>query len=70
MAGFVLLGLPETKGVPLENMETLFSVWLHDTPLREKLLLREASGVQERAARKHAGQENGDVEIGTGAERQ
>eukprot|EP00624_Nannochloropsis_granulata_P004733 evm.model.NODE_3376_length_5503_cov_46.183720.1 len=53
MASFVLFGLPETKGVPLENMEALFDVWLKDTPLSEKMTLQGGS-TQARAARKHA----------------
>lgn len=40
MAGFVLACLPETRGVPLENMEALFDVWLKDTPLSEKMRLQ------------------------------
>jgi hypothetical protein len=32
MAGFVLLCLPETRGVPLDNMEALLDVWLEEHP--------------------------------------
>ena len=64
MAGFVLACLPETRGVPLENMEALFDVWLKDTPLSEKMRLQGGSA-QAQAARKHAiGSERQDVEVG------
>jgi len=64
MAVFVLFGLPETKGVPLENMEALFDVWLKDTPLAEKMTLR-GDSAQARADRKHAADcENEDTEMG------
>ncbi|GAB5036195.1 mfs sp sugar:h+ symporter [Nannochloropsis oceanica] len=64
MAAFVLFGLPETKGVPLENMEALFDVWLKDTPLAEKMTLR-GDSAQVRADRKHAADcENEDTEMG------
>jgi hypothetical protein len=64
MAGFVLLCLPETRGVSLENMEALFEVWMKDTPLSEKMRLQ-GGRAQARAARKHAaGTGRQDVEAG------
>lgn len=62
--------LPETKGVPLENMESLFDVWLTETPLVEKLKLQGGSA-QARAARKRAEGNGGpDVENGVKERRQ
>jgi len=72
MATFVLLLLPETKGVSLEDMKALFQVWITDTPLAEKLQLisRRAQVRARRKDRSESGQDgNRGKDVGAGGAR-
>lgn len=48
--------LPETKGVALEEMDSLFGQWIHRTPLLQKLKLQPHGAAPHTAAK--------DVELG------
>lgn len=72
MATFVLLLLPETKGVSLEDMKALFQVWITDTPLTEKLHLisRRARARATRTDASKGGQDgNREKDVGSGGAR-